>query len=774
MRIRLSRREGHHEPASEQDVGSSCCTGCSLGGHDDKVGAENQPSAETPGSANPMTIKTKLLAIAIVPIAVFLVTGVTLLTLHRDTNRAHTREDLNDEIAHMTSDLIILTYEYGLTRGDRPRLQWTNQYQAAEAHLEDMPAHFEKPVEKSHLREMARCYKNAGTLFEALCEFDRKALSAEPSPRARELRNNMINRLILELQTVTPAVDLLQRLTHEDQARYLHSESRLILAFMLFLVALVTPLSYFIIKGISRSLAALQQGIKTVASGDLVHRIRLNTGDELGALARGFDEMTGQLNSITVSRDKLVQEIDERTKAEVRLAHQAALNAGMVELSGQVLMAESIEEVSITTLREAQKSTGSRFGFVGHIDRATGFLVCPTMTHDIWDQCGVAGKSIVFEKHGGLFGWVLLHKKPLMTNDPDHDERAMGVPHGHLPIRRFVSVPAMHGDVLIGQIALANAERDYTGEDLAVLERLALIYALGIRRKQAEEDLRALNEKLESLVDDRTADLEKTGRDLRDNQMALMNIVDDLNQKTADLEKANAKLSELDRLKSMFIASMSHELRTPLNSIIGFSSILQNAWVGPVTQEQEENLAIILRSGKHLLSLINDVIDVSKVEAGIFESRAEDFDLHAVVSEAVSSLEKEAADKGLAVQVDAVHQNMHTDRRRLLQCLLNLLSNAIKFTESGELRVQARLLAGGNFTELSVTDTGIGIVDEDMPKLFQPFVRLESPLKLKAPGTGLGLYLSRKLATEVLKGDILYLKGPAQGSTFTIRIPVRV
>lgn len=309
-------------------------------------------------------------------------------------------------------------------------------------------------------------------------------------------------------------------------------------------------------------------------------------------------------------------------------------------------------------------------------------------------------------------------------------------------------------------------------------------------RKKTEEEIRMLTEELEQRVTARTAELKNNSRELEGSQRALINIVDDLNQKTLELEDANNKLKDLDRLKSMFIASMSHELRTPLNSIIGFSSILHDAWVGPVNAEQKENLAIILRSGRHLLNLINDVIDISKIEAGKIECRLEDFDLNDVISEAVNLLLSEIKAKGLALTVDAVSLRMHTDRRRLLQCVINLLSNAVKFTEKGSVRVTAKYAGAGlvpapekegqpqglplrDFLEISVEDTGIGIKEEDLPRLFGSFVRLDSPLRTTVKGTGLGLYLARKLVVEVLKGDIICTSSYGEGSVFTIRIPVR-
>ncbi|MBF0505770.1 MAG: PAS domain S-box protein [Nitrospirae bacterium] len=307
-------------------------------------------------------------------------------------------------------------------------------------------------------------------------------------------------------------------------------------------------------------------------------------------------------------------------------------------------------------------------------------------------------------------------------------------------------------------------------------------------RKKAEEEIRMLTEELEKRVTARTAELIKKSQELEGSQKALINIVDDLNQKTWELEQANIKLKELDRLKSMFISSMSHELRTPLNSIIGFSSILLHEWLGPVNDEQKKNLATVLRSGEHLLSLINDVIDVSKIEAGKVEAFADEFDISDVISEAVDLLAKNAEDKGLELKIEAIHQIMRTDRRRLLQCVINLLSNAVKFTVKGGVRVSARLISSnlnpelrsriseldGDFMEISVTDTGVGIKAEDMSKLFQPFMRLESTVGAAASGTGLGLYLTNKLVAEILKGDIICSSRYGEGSSFTMRLPVKI
>jgi len=258
----------------------------------------------------------------------------------------------------------------------------------------------------------------------------------------------------------------------------------------------------------------------------------------------------------------------------------------------------------------------------------------------------------------------------------------------------------------------------------------------------------------------------------------LMKLNDELEQRVAErteeLTAANAKLLELDRLKSMFIASMSHELRTPLNSIIGFSSIMLNEWSGSLNAEQKENITVVLRSGKYLLALINDVIDVSKIETGKIEAIAEDFEVFDVVMEAVEIFKKEIEQKGVELTIRACRQVLHADRRRLLQCLLNLLSNAVKFTNQGSISVYAEHSVDGSMLNIAVEDTGIGIGRDNLDRLFSPFVRFHKPGESIIPGTGLGLYLTKKLLREILKGDILVTSTSGAGSRFTMCVPIGV
>jgi len=270
---------------------------------------------------------------------------------------------------------------------------------------------------------------------------------------------------------------------------------------------------------------------------------------------------------------------------------------------------------------------------------------------------------------------------------------------------------------------------------------LGLIYDL-TERKRAETELHNYRVHLEQLVQVRTA----------------------------ELERANVRLQEMDRLKSMFIASTSHELRTPLNAIIGFTGMTLQGLSGGLNEEQHDNLARVYRSAKHLLALITDIIDISKIEAGKISIFPEEFPLEELVDEAIAIVTPQLQEKGLSLErVLPAALTLYADRKRLLQCLVNLLSNAAKFTEKGRIVVAARESEGS--IELSVTDSGIGIAEGDLPRLFKPFERLESHLRVQAGGTGLGLYLTAKLAADVLRGTISAQSREGEGSTFTLSLP---
>ncbi|HEX2500732.1 MAG TPA: ATP-binding protein, partial [Methylomirabilota bacterium] len=240
-----------------------------------------------------------------------------------------------------------------------------------------------------------------------------------------------------------------------------------------------------------------------------------------------------------------------------------------------------------------------------------------------------------------------------------------------------------------------------------------------------------------------------------------------------EIEAKGRELEVASRHKSQFLANMSHELRTPLNAILGYTELLNDGIYGDLPQKAGDVMTRIDRSGKHLLGLINDVLDLSKIEAGQLELALADYSLQEVVHAVVTQVESLAAEKGLSLRV-ALPPGLPAgrgDERRLAQVLLNLVGNAIKFTEAGEVRLTARV--DGDAFVVSVADTGPGIAEADRQRIFEEFQQADSSSTRKKGGTGLGLSIARRIV-ELHGGRIWVESAVGRGSTFSFRVPVRV
>jgi signal transduction histidine kinase len=242
--------------------------------------------------------------------------------------------------------------------------------------------------------------------------------------------------------------------------------------------------------------------------------------------------------------------------------------------------------------------------------------------------------------------------------------------------------------------------------------------------------------------------------------------------RTQELRAANVRLQEADRVKTQFLASMSHELRTPLNAIIGFTGTLLMKLPGPLTEEQEAQLGIVRENARHLLSLINDLLDLDRIEAGRMELRPEPVQCQKLVEEVAATLRPLADKKKLAFGVDMSEAPIEViaDPRALRQIVLNLAANAINYTERGGVRLSLHLLSRqeGDYVEFAVTDSGVGIKPEDRQRLFRAFSQLSDGTH---NGSGLGLHLSQKFA-RLLGGEIEMESEYGKGSRFALLLPV--
>jgi signal transduction histidine kinase/CheY-like chemotaxis protein len=244
-----------------------------------------------------------------------------------------------------------------------------------------------------------------------------------------------------------------------------------------------------------------------------------------------------------------------------------------------------------------------------------------------------------------------------------------------------------------------------------------------------------------------------------------------------ELADKGKQLEVASQLKSQFLANMSHELRTPLNAIIGVTEMLHEDAVDLKREDEFEPLGRVLRAARHLLALINDILDLSKIEAGKMDIHIESFAIGPLIEDVVQTIATMATKNGNEVVVDVASDlgTMRADQTRIRQALLNLASNANKFTENGTVTIGARrgVEAGREWVTLAVTDTGIGLTPEQMGKLFQDFVQADASTTRKYGGTGLGLAISRRFC-QMMGGDIAVASEPGRGSTFTIRLPAEV
>jgi signal transduction histidine kinase len=244
-------------------------------------------------------------------------------------------------------------------------------------------------------------------------------------------------------------------------------------------------------------------------------------------------------------------------------------------------------------------------------------------------------------------------------------------------------------------------------------------------------------------------------------------------ERTGELAQKSRELEAASRHKSEFLANMSHELRTPLNSVIGFSEVLRDRMFGDLNPKQTQYVEVILASGRHLLTLINDILDLSKIEAGRMELELATFDLPLAIQNALTLVSDRAARQGitLATSLDQRLGPLTADERKLKQILLNLLANAVKFTPEGG-RVEVAASPSDGQVEISVTDTGIGIAEEDQGAIFEEFRQVGASENRPREGTGLGLPLAKRFV-ELHGGRIWVESKVGRGSTFTFTIPLR-
>lgn len=434
---------------------------------------------------------------------------------------------------------------------------------------------------------------------------------------------------------------------------------------------------------------------------------------------------------ILIERARLFEEIEEskstleRQAKDLRTLYKVAA-AGATELN-----LDDILQHSLTTLQEALQP-----------DDIAILLLDPEMEELVIRAWGgfPGGPKLMRRQIGvGIPGWVVEQGEPVLVDDVRQDWRYHAC---DAETRAELCAPLRVGEKIIGALNLESRETGkFDEDDMRLISTLAGNLAVLIERAQLFNELSTARTKLQ--------------------------------QRAEALEKANARLKELDRLKSQFLASMSHELRTPLNSILGFSEVLLDGLVGEVPNEQRDCLNNIHSSGKHLLALINDVLDLSKIEAGRMELELSTFAVSELILEVQATTLPLIEKKSQTLHVEAEENlpPLTADRIRIRQVLLNLLSNAYKFTPTGgEITLLCRSTDSAGML-FSVKDTGIGIKPENQEVIFEEFRQIEEKSLQEVSGTGLGLAISKRLIA-MHGGNIWVESEYGHGSTFSFLIPL--
>jgi PAS domain S-box-containing protein len=407
----------------------------------------------------------------------------------------------------------------------------------------------------------------------------------------------------------------------------------------------------------------------------------------------------------------------------------------------------SLNEVMQKTIDEVSQLTGSSIGFLHFVEADEITLGMQTWSTSTLQQFSVPvseGTHLPVDR-AGVWADAVRKRRPMIQNDYYSLPNKKRLPEGHAQIFREMVIPIIRNEKTVAVLGLGNRPADYTQRDLEIAGRFA-DYAWDItERKQMEI----------ALADER-------------NQLAKR-----VEERAADLIRANTNLARALRVKDEFLANMSHELRTPLNAILGLSESLGEQIAGPLNEKQQKYIVTISESGRHLLSLINDILDLAKIEAGQITLDINRVDIQSVCEASLRMIKQLAQNKrqDVRLEIDDEIGLIWADERRLKQMIVNLLSNAVKFTpEDGKIGLEVHGNLNENEVMITVWDNGIGMKEEDLSRLFQPFVQLDSGLARETTGTGLGLALVAQMV-RLHGGSVRVNSHPEQGSRFTIVLP---
>ncbi|MBN1531542.1 MAG: response regulator [Spirochaetes bacterium] len=510
---------------------------------------------------------------------------------------------------------------------------------------------------------------------------------------------------------------------------------------ILLLLGIASAVAILVARNLTGPVLSLISVASKIQSGDLNARNPSGGNDELGYLARSFNSMA----------DTIVNELNfQKTCSD------------LIEIMVATI---DLDSFSSNIIMKFMEITGSCIG---------AFYVLTPDGRDFTHltSIGLDSEAIVnfhAETLEGEFGRALAMRRITRTEIVSETRQfRLRTVIGDVMPKELVTIPVIAHNTCVAIISLASL-RGYTEPALRILQQIWPVMNTAFSNILAIEERKKLS-----------TELEMKNRLLETKQDALQRQAYELQRQTEMVRRQNYTLQEQrkiveesSRLKTEFLSNMSHELRTPLNSILSLSRVLLLNKSSNLTEEQKGYIEIIERNGDHLLALINDILDLSKIESGRIDLKPRMISLRSVLGVIVENFEQLAEDKGilLRLQIPEDLPDVETDEARLYQILQNIIGNAVKFTEQGGVVISA--VREGALIAVNVVDTGIGIAEEDLPRIFEEFRQIDGTLTRKYEGTGLGLAIAYKSA-HLINATIEVSSSLGSGSTFTVRIPVNM
>ena len=495
----------------------------------------------------------------------------------------------------------------------------------------------------------------------------------------------------------------------------------------------VALLFYFILLGnIRKPLADLSGTLKRFQDGDLNARSSFESNNSIGVLSSSFNS--------------LAQSIQENLEIKEKIT----------DLTGVMLREDDPRRFFRALLTALAADTGSQMA-------AVYLLSGDKKSFNYFESVGLDDSAqITFsaEHFEGEFGSAVSSGKiKHIKNIPEDSRFVFNTVNGKFLPREIITIPLLSGKSVIAVISIAGINC-YSRQTLQLVDNIFILLGTRVEGILANVALKEFSEQLAK--QNRELDAQKTELAAQSSELAEQN---------RELEMQKNQLEEASRLKTNFLSNMSHELRTPLNSVIALSGVLNRRLADKIPADEYSYLEIIERNGKNLLSLINDILDISRIEAGREEIELTKFNANSIASEVVSMIKPQALEKNIDLLLLTSDSDfiVSSDSHKFRHILQNLISNAVKFTEKGKVEIIAST-NGGNIN-VSIKDTGIGISADQLPHIFDEFRQADSSTSRRFGGTGLGLAIAKKYAI-LLGGNISVKSIPGKGSEFILTLPM--